>query len=161
MMGGMVAAQDPRVLVVEDNEDNRRILVYRLQRMGIHRIDEATNGLEAVEIVSNRCPSLIIMDMMMPVMDGFDAMKTIRAMPNGAGSVPIIALTACCLDGTAERCFAAGASAFLAKPITDAQQLIAMVRSWIGERHCPTATTAQSEKDQASVFQRVEPLRGG
>ena len=67
-----------KILVVEDNEDNRRILVYRLRKIGDFEIFEAQNGLEAIEMTEKNSPDLIFMDLKMPVMDGWEATKRIR-----------------------------------------------------------------------------------
>jgi two-component system cell cycle response regulator DivK len=108
-----------RVLVVEDNVDNRRILVYRLKRIGEFEIVEAANGAEALEAVrSSQPPDLIFMDLKMPVMDGWEATRQIRQLDGGA-SIPIIALTAQAMAGDEQKALAAGCNDYLAKPIVD------------------------------------------
>lgn len=108
-----------RILVVEDNLDNRRILVYRLKRIGDFEIIEASNGQEAVEIVRNGpAPDLIFMDLKMPVMDGWEATRRIRAL-EGSSRIPIIALTAQAMAGDEQKALAAGCDDYLAKPIVD------------------------------------------
>lgn len=108
-----------RILVVEDNLDNRRILVYRLKRIGDFEIVEASNGQEALEIVqSGPAPDLIFMDLKMPVMDGWEATKRIRSLDLGR-RIPIIALTAQAMAGDEQKALAAGCDDYLAKPIVD------------------------------------------
>jgi two-component system cell cycle response regulator DivK len=108
-----------RILVVEDNLDNRRILVYRLKRIGDFEIIEANNGQEALEIVQTPpAPDLIFMDLKMPVMDGWEATRRIRALDVGR-SIPIIALTAQAMAGDEQKALAAGCDDYLAKPIVD------------------------------------------
>jgi len=108
-----------RILVVEDNLDNRRILVYRLKRIGEFEIIEASNGQEAVEIVrAGPPPDLIFMDLKMPVMDGWEATRRIRAL-EGSARIPIIALTAQAMAGDEQKALAAGCDDYLAKPIVD------------------------------------------
>jgi len=107
-----------KILVVEDNEDNRRILVYRLRKIGQFDIREATNGQEAVEAVQSDPPDLIFMDLKMPVMDGWEATRRIRTMPGG-DAVRIIALTAQAMAGDEEKALAIGCDDYLAKPVVD------------------------------------------
>jgi two-component system cell cycle response regulator DivK len=108
-----------RILVVEDNLDNRRILVYRLKRIGEFDIVEASNGEEALTIVqSSSPPDLIFMDLKMPVMDGWEATKKIRQLQFGR-EIPIIALTAQAMAGDEQKALAAGCDDYLAKPIVD------------------------------------------
>lgn len=108
-----------RILVVEDNLDNRRILVYRLKRIGDFEIVEASNGEEALAIVQTTPPpDLIFMDLKMPVMDGWEATKKIRQLEFGK-SIPIIALTAQAMAGDEQKALAAGCDDYLAKPIVD------------------------------------------
>ncbi|MEO8601042.1 MAG: response regulator [bacterium] len=108
-----------RILVVEDNLDNRRILVYRLKRIGEFEIVEASNGEEALTIVQTPPPpDLIFMDLKMPVMDGWEATKKIRQLEFGKG-IPIIALTAQAMAGDEQKALAAGCDDYLAKPIVD------------------------------------------
>jgi len=92
--------------VVEDNEDNRRILVYRLKKIGQFDIREATNGQEAIDAVKADPPDLVFMDLKMPVMDGWEATKRIREMEGGS-AVRIIALTAQAMAGDEEKALAA------------------------------------------------------
>jgi two-component system cell cycle response regulator DivK len=109
-----------RILVVEDNIDSRRILVYRLRRLGAFEIIEASNGLEALKVVREGIPNLIFMDLKMPVMDGWDAVRAIRAeFPEER--IPIIAITAQALAGDERKALAAGCDDYLAKPIVDAK----------------------------------------
>src|SRR6266487_3823793 len=104
-----------KILVVEDNEDNRRILVYRLRKIGIR---EAANGQQAIDAVRADLPDLIFMDLKMPVMDGWEATKRIREMDGGDG-VRIIALTAQAMAGDEQKALAIGCDDYLAKPVVD------------------------------------------
>jgi two-component system, cell cycle response regulator DivK len=109
-----------KILVVEDNLDNRRILVYRLKRIGDFEIFEANNGQEALNLVEKDTPDLIFMDLKMPVMDGWEATRRIRSTEVGR-SVPIIALTAQAMAGDEQKALAAGCDDYVAKPIVDPQ----------------------------------------
>ena len=107
-----------KILVVEDNEDNRRILVYRLRKIGQFDIREATNGQEALDAVQSDPPDLIFMDLKMPVMDGWEATRRIRQLPVGE-HVRIIALTAQAMAGDEEKAISIGCDDYLAKPVVD------------------------------------------
>ena len=107
-----------KILVVEDNEDNRRILIYRLRKIGDFEIIEAVNGEQAVEVVRTQQPDLIFMDLKMPVLDGWEATGRIRQM-EGGDRVRIIALTAQAMAGDEEKALAAGCDDYLSKPVVD------------------------------------------
>jgi two-component system, cell cycle response regulator DivK len=121
-----------KILVVEDNEDNRRILVYRLGKIGEFEIREATNGLEALAEVEKDPPDLIFMDLKMPVMDGWEATRRIRGMA-GAGSVRIIALTAQAMAGDEEKALEIGCDDYLAKPVVDPSLVRQKLERLLGE----------------------------
>lgn len=106
------------ILVVEDNLDNRRILVYRLKRIGDFEIFEASNGQEALSMVGAHAVDLIFMDLKMPVMDGWEATRQIRSTEVDR-RVPIIALTAQAMAGDEQKALAAGCDDYVAKPIVD------------------------------------------
>jgi two-component system cell cycle response regulator DivK len=107
-----------KILVVEDNEDNRRILIYRLRKIGDFEILEAVNGQQAVDVVREKQPDLIFMDLKMPVLDGWAATTEIRKL-EGGDRVRIIALTAQAMSGDEEKALAAGCDDYLAKPVVD------------------------------------------
>ncbi|MDV6030190.1 MAG: response regulator [Phycisphaera sp. RhM] len=103
----------PRLLVVDDNEDNRDSLSRRLERKGFE-VTCANGGKEAVEEYSSNTPDLILMDMNMPELDGWEATSQIRAK---GGTVPIVALTAHAMNGDRERALEAGCTDYHTKPI--------------------------------------------
>src|ERR1700675_3971856 len=111
-----------RILVVEDNLDNRRILVYRLRRIGEFEILEASNGEEALALVEAEQPDVIFMDLKMPVMDGWEATRRIRTMEVGR-TIPIIALTAQAMAGDEQKALAAGCDDYVAKPVVDPEMV--------------------------------------
>lgn len=104
-----------KILLVEDNEMNRDMLGRRLMRKGFE-IDVAGNGLEAIEQANAGMPDLIVMDMNMPEMDGWEATRRIRAQEATSG-IPIIAFTACALAEDREACLAAGCDDYETKPV--------------------------------------------
>ena len=133
-MESMGAGSIKRVLIVEDNDDNRKILVYRLRRFGDLEIEEASNGLEALRVAKSAPLDLVIMDVHLPVMDGLEAARRIRALDGDSGDVPIIALTAEPLDERgAGDC--ACVTDFIQKPIVDPATLRAKVAYWLDRRH--------------------------
>lgn len=107
-----------RVLLVEDNEINREVATHLLQQAGITP-DTAENGAIALELLAVQDYDLVLMDMQMPIMDGFEATRHIRANPRLA-SMPVVAMTANALPEDRNRCLAAGMDDHIAKPISPA-----------------------------------------
>ena len=106
-----------RVLVAEDNPVNQLLATKLLQKLG-HSVVTAANGREAIERLRTHAPDLILMDVQMPEMDGFEATAAIRAGEAGTGQrTPIVALTAHALQGYREECVRAGMDGYLTKPI--------------------------------------------
>ncbi len=105
----------PQVLVVDDDRSTRSTLRHTLQRDGFH-VEEAANGAEALAMLARFQPDVILMDAMMPVMDGFTACARMQELPN-AGAVPVLMITALQDNSSVERAFAAGASDYIPKPI--------------------------------------------
>jgi len=113
-----------RVLLAEDNPVNQQVAVAMLVKRG-HEVYVAGNGREALEAVRARDYDVVLMDIQMPEMDGFEATAAIRALPKGK-DLPIIGLTAHALSGERERCLSHGMSEYLAKPFK-AHELFALV----------------------------------
>jgi len=113
-----MTTEGKKILVVEDNEDTREILLYRLKSMGEYEVLLASNGKEALEIATRSKPDLIIMDLKMPVMDGWEATKALRET-NWGKDLPVIALTAQAMERDEEKALSAGCSDYIAKPIMD------------------------------------------
>ncbi|MBW1972370.1 MAG: response regulator, partial [Deltaproteobacteria bacterium] len=104
------------ILIVDDSVDNRKLIQNYLKNERGLKVLFAKNGKEAVEIFKETPVSLILMDMEMPIMDGYTATKTIRNLPNGK-SVPIIALTAHSGTDELKKCLDVGCTEYLQKPI--------------------------------------------
>ncbi|MES2919026.1 MAG: PAS domain S-box protein [Pseudomonadota bacterium] len=119
-----------RVLVVEDNPVSQLMAAEMLKRLGC-RVDVAGNGLEAVEALRRLPYDLIFMDCDMPIMNGFDATRAIRAEERGRRHVPIVAVTASALKGDSERCMAVGMDDFMSKPFR-LQDMARRVETWLG-----------------------------
>ncbi len=117
------------ILLVDDDMRNVFALSRLIEDQGAS-VSVARNGQEALDrLEKNPDHNLVLMDIMMPIMDGFEAMKRIRAQPR-FGKLPIIALTAKAMKGDQEKCIEAGASDYLAKPI-DAKRLLSLVSVWL------------------------------
>jgi two-component system cell cycle response regulator DivK len=114
-----------RILVVEDHEDNRRILRDLLTSVGFQLI-EAETGPDGVKMAKAHQPDLILMDLQLPGIDGYEAARQIKAEPR-LSSVPIIAVTSYALSGDEQRAYAAGCSAYISKPYSP-RQLLARIR---------------------------------
>jgi len=112
------ALKDAKILLVEDNVINQKIVILSLSK-AVSQIDVALNGKQALEMFGLKQYDLILMDIMMPVMDGITATKKIREIEStGDSHVPIIAVTANALAGDRENCLAGGADEYIAKPFT-------------------------------------------
>jgi signal transduction histidine kinase/CheY-like chemotaxis protein len=120
-----------RVLLAEDNKINQAIALALLRKAGAEA-DTAENGAEAVEAAARGGYDLVLMDVQMPVLDGLEAARRIRALPGAAGRVPIVAMTAHAMRGDRERCLEAGMDGYLAKPI-DPAAFPAEIRRWLAE----------------------------
>jgi len=105
----------PRILLIEDNEMNRDMLSRRLERRG-YEVVIATDGLEGVNAAQAQRPDIVLMDMSLPVLDGWEATRKLKASADTA-RVPIIALTAHAMSGDREKAMAAGCDDFDTKPI--------------------------------------------
>jgi CheY-like chemotaxis protein len=103
------------ILVVDDNESNREVLSVFLSTSG-YIVIEACNGVEAVRLATSECPDLIIMDLSMPVMDGFGAIRILRNVPEVC-EVPIVACTAHDTSTHRAQAMSVGFDEFLTKPI--------------------------------------------
>ena len=117
-----------KILLVEDNEMNRDMLSRRLKKKGFE-VEIAVDGQEGVDKAKSISPDLILMDLSLPVLDGWGATKAIKANPD-TSSIPIIALTAHAMAGDREKAIEAGADEYDTKPI-DLKRLITKINSFI------------------------------
>lgn len=122
--GNLLAFNPVQVLLVEDNRINRRIVSQMLTSYGFE-VTTAQHGLECLRLMQNRIFDVVLMDMQMPVMDGYDATRLICQDPD-LNQVPVIAMTAHALAGDREKCFQCGCSDYIAKPF-QTEELIAVV----------------------------------
>jgi CheY-like chemotaxis protein len=105
----------PRILLVEDNEINQDMLSRRLQRKG-YEVVIASDGGQGITMAREVAPDLILMDMSLPVLDGWEATRRLKATPE-TSSIPVIALTAHAMSGDREKAIAAGCDEYDTKPI--------------------------------------------
>jgi two-component system cell cycle response regulator DivK len=117
-----------RILVVEDQEDNRQILRDLLGNAGFELI-EAEDGEKAIALAGEHKPDLILMDIQLPLLDGYEATRRIKGDP-ALKSIPIIVITSYALSGDEEKAKAAGCDAYVAKPYSP-RQLMATIRTYL------------------------------
>jgi CheY-like chemotaxis protein len=124
----------PKILLVEDNELNRDMLSRRLQRRG-YEVLIALDGQEGVALTQSATPDLVLMDMSLPVLDGWEAAGKLKAEP-ATRSIPIIALTAHAMSGDREKALAAGCDDFDTKPV-ELDRLIGKIEALLGRKPPP------------------------
>jgi two-component system, cell cycle response regulator DivK len=121
----------PRILLVEDNEMNRDMLSRRLARRD-YEVLVAVDGGEGVAMAGSEAPDLILMDMSLPVIDGWEATRQLKASPE-TKAIPIIALTAHAMSGDREKAIEAGCDDYDTKPI-ELPRLLAKMEALLGEK---------------------------
>ena len=130
----------PRILLVEDNEMNRDMLSRRLERKGF-QVVLAVDGKEGVEMAAAHAPDLVLMDMSLPVLDGWEATRRLKAEP-ATRHIPVIALTAHAMSGDRERALAAGCDDYDTKPI-ELPRLLGKIEALLGGSPGPAAADAE------------------
>jgi len=123
-----------RILIVEDQEDNRAIMRDVLSTAGYHLI-EAPNGEDGVRLAQSERPDLILMDIQLPLVDGYEATRQIKRVDH-LKSVPIIAVTSYALSGDEAKARAAGCDGYVAKPFSP-RELLAKVREYLPDVATP------------------------
>jgi CheY-like chemotaxis protein len=146
------------ILVAEDNPVNQEVVAAMLRKRG-HRIDVVANGRAAVEAAARTRYDVVLMDIQMPELDGFEATHAIRATPSGK-DLPIIALTAHALSGERERCLSHGMTDYLTKPLRG-HELFAAVEGWApsGADNVETPAAAESASPPVDVDAFREQMR--
>jgi CheY-like chemotaxis protein len=123
-----------RILLVEDNAMNLDMLKRRLERRGFEVL-VAQDGAEGVRVAVESQPRLVLMDISLPVMDGWEATRQLKAHPRTSG-IPILVLTAHALSTDREKCFAAGADDYDTKPV-DFKRLLDKISALLGQEPTP------------------------
>jgi CheY-like chemotaxis protein/HPt (histidine-containing phosphotransfer) domain-containing protein len=147
-VGLQIAFMPARILVTDDTPANRKLVGLVLRKAGL-TVDEAENGLEAVEMASTTEYDLALMDMQMPVMDGFTATSMLREKEM---TLPVIALTANVMQSDRERCYASGCTGFLTKPI-DIDQLLRTLAEYLQTTDLPVEEPTTEASLAASPLQ--------
>ncbi len=165
------ANHEMRILVVEDNPVNQAVAVGMLETLGYQQIGTAGNGLEGLEALKSESYDLVLMDMRMPVMDGYKAMAVIREAEakNGVAKnkrLPIVSLTANALQGDRDKCIEAGADEYLSKPFTPDQlaNAVQTTYSCCSEGRATHHTKAENDRghnvsaDDSNGFVSSDPI---
>jgi CheY-like chemotaxis protein len=140
------AVRPLHILLAEDNEINRTMALNLLERWG-HRVKAANTGRAVLSLVEDEAFDVILMDLQMPEMDGFQTTAAIREKEKSTGDhVPIFAMTAHALQGDRERCLAAGMDGYIAKPIRSAELQAAL--NGVETCHMKPAPAKENSKDQ-------------
>jgi len=124
----------PKILLVEDNEMNRDMLSRRLLKRG-YEVVLAEDGEQGVRLAQSETPALVLMDMSLPVLDGWEATRQLKADP-ATRSIPIIALTAHAMAGDRERALGAGADDFDTKPV-ELTRLLEKIEALLAKKPAP------------------------
>jgi len=150
-----------RLLLVEDNAVNRSVALGLLKKLGLSA-DTAENGEKALAAIEKQDFDLVLMDCQMPVMDGYEATRRIRAMEGGKESVPVVAMTAHAMSGDREKCLAAGMNDYVAKPVSRSA-LVKTLERWLPDRKeiphsSPAASAASTSAPGMEVLPSVEAV---
>jgi len=124
-------ASSPKILVVEDNQDNREMVVKVLKFNG-YQVVEAVDGEEAIEKAKAEDPDLILLDIFLPKMDGYEATRRLKG-DTSLRNIPIIALTAHAMKGSMEEALAVGCDGYISKPI-DVRELPKQIQHFLKPR---------------------------
>ena len=136
-----------RVLLVEDNELNQQVATMTLSHFGL-KVEVANNGKEAVEMLATKTFDIVLMDVQMPIMDGYEASRLIRKELQL--DVPIVALTANALKGESDKCLSAGMNDFITKPFDEVTMLKTMAK-WLKSKSLDKASDELASKKSDKI----------
>lgn len=119
---------DKHILLIEDNEQNRYLVTYLLQAHG-WAVSHAGDGATGIRLAGEVGPALILLDIQLPGMDGYEVARQLRANPK-LDAIPVVAVTSYAMPGDRERCLEAGCNGYLEKPI-DPQTFVMQVESFL------------------------------
>jgi PAS domain S-box-containing protein len=143
------------ILLAEDNAINQKLALRLLQKAG-YSVDVVENGLQAVIAVQKKQYSLVLMDVQMPELDGYDATRQIRALPLPTGMIPIVAMTAHAMAGDREKCLEAGMNDYLTKPL-NIDEMLSVVNKYAEKVQNPS-DTSNTEPEPPEKLQISEPV---
>lgn len=135
----------PKILLVEDNEANRDMLSRRLERKG-YQVVLAVDGQSGVEMAQTQSPDLVLMDMSLPVLDGWEATRRLKAAP-ATQHIPVIALTAHAMSGDRDKALEAGCDDYDTKPV-ELLRLLGKIEALLSEGPGETAPANAEEQSQ-------------
>lgn len=147
-----------RILVVEDNEVNQLVACEMVAKLG-YQAEVVADGAEAVSAIAASSYAAVLMDCHMPVMDGFEATRSIRAQEGRSGRLPIIAMTAGAQDEDRERCLSAGMDDYLSKPV-DLAALDEALKRWVPRGSTPEAEAPAVDPERLAVLRELGPADG-
>jgi two-component system cell cycle response regulator DivK len=120
-----------RILLIEDNEQNRYLATFLLERHG-YAVTSAPDGQQGIEMAGKMVPELILLDIQLPIMDGYEVARSLRKLP-ALHRVPIVAVTSYAMVGDREKCLAAGCTGYIEKPINP-ETFVAEIQSFLTVR---------------------------
>ena len=144
------------ILLAEDNAINQKLALRLLQKVG-YSVDVVENGLEAVNAVQKKKYSLVLMDVQMPEMDGYDATMQIRSLPGEVSKTPIIAMTAHAMPGDREKCLRAGMDNYLTKPL-NVDEMLTLVNKYVTSGQETFRKEMEGQNSIAGQMHNTQPL---
>jgi len=143
-----------KILLVEDTLTNQQIMINHIKKAGLD-VDLAVNGKEAIEAFTNQNYDLVLMDIQMAIMDGYEATKEIRRIESNGERTPIIAITANAVKGDMEKCYKAGVDDYASKPIKR-KTLFDLIQKWVPDLEL--SDVKKSSKDIKHSSKAAEPF---
>ena len=151
------AIRNARVLLVEDNEVNRIVAIELLKQVHL-QVDTAENGVIALEKLKQHSYDCVLMDVQMPVMDGYQATRALRKLPGGA-ELPVLAMTANVMSDDRNKCLQAGMDDFIGKPIQP-QLLYSTLSKWLSLQHSPQVVSNSISRDEIPYLYGIDASIG-
>lgn len=148
---------DPQILVIDDEEPNVALLAAILQRAGYRRVQQTTDPVRGVQLAQESAPDLVLLDLSMPILDGYGVMELLRAAQAPGSFLPILILTADVNPQTRRRALAGGATDFVTKPF-DNDEVVLRCKNLLATRALHLALQGQNARLEETVRQRTDEL---